>query len=361
MDITAKYKVFDSLIEGVQVIGPSYEYLYVNNSLVRQAKSTRSRLIGSTMLKEYPGIEKTMVFHEISECMTKRDARNLVNEFEFPDGSKEWFEVSIQPVDEGVLILSFDITQLKLAEEKISSQYIRALEQKNQELEQFAAIVSHDLQAPLNTIINLVELLKNEIGQSTTNETIDTQLDFMASSTGRMKELIQGLLEHAQIGKNKEKQLVDCNHLVKTLLEDLGHLISERGAFIEVDDLPSVIGYKTELRLLFQNLIINAIKFGRVGHPPKVKLFSSMKDDFWEISISDNGIGIPKNAASEIFQIFKRLHPPKSYEGTGIGLAHCKKIVELHGGRISVESEVENGSTFRFTMPVVASPVLELS
>ena len=166
-----------------------------------------------------------------------------------------------------------------------------------------------------------------------------------------MSKLIKGLLDYSRIGANKELVSVDCDKLVKNVLNDLSAQINETKAEVEVDPLPVLMGYETELYGLFQNLISNAIKFRKKEVKPKIHILAHKREDSWEFGIADNGIGMEPKYQQKIFAIFQRLHLRKEYEGTGIGLAHCQKIVDLHGGKIWVDSQPGAGSTFYFTIP----------
>ncbi|MEL6813093.1 MAG: ATP-binding protein, partial [Bacteroidota bacterium] len=231
------------------------------------------------------------------------------------------------------------------------------LARKNKELEEFAYIASHDLKEPLITISSLIGLLVDDY-----NEKLDDSgrenLSYISSSAQRMTQLIDALLEYSRIGRRKEYTNVEVSKLVQTLQKDLQHRIQESGAVIHAEDLPMVRGSLVDLRLLFQNLITNAMKFTREHVPPQIEIVATQKGNplsdangHWEFSITDNGIGIPEIHKDRIFSIFQRLHASDRYEGTGIGLAHCKKIVESHGGEIWLESTEGEGSTFFFTIP----------
>ena len=158
------------------------------------------------------------------------------------------------------------------------------------------------------------------------------------------------LLEYSLLGKEVALTLVDCNEIVGHVLADLEDSIGASRALITVQQLPVLPGFPTELRLLFQNLIMNAIKFQKKDVVPVINISVESQETEWLFSVSDNGIGIDEKYNDKIFIIFQRLHNRSDYEGTGIGLAHCKKIVELHGGRIWVESKPGEGSSFRFTI-----------
>lgn len=223
------------------------------------------------------------------------------------------------------------------------------MESKNKELEQFAYVASHDLQEPLRTISGFVELLQKQYrGKFDANA--DKLLDYISQASDRMKVLIKDLLDYSRIGREKEFRQVDCNNLLAEVLADLDQIIKESGATVQAEQLPVLHAYPTELKLLFQNLITNSIKFHKPGLAPAVVIGSEKENGHWKFSVRDNGIGIDQQFAERIFIIFQRLHNRSQYEGSGIGLAHCKKIAELHGGHIWVESEPGEGSRFFFTI-----------
>jgi light-regulated signal transduction histidine kinase (bacteriophytochrome) len=223
------------------------------------------------------------------------------------------------------------------------------LEQKNKELEQFAYVASHDLQEPLRTTSSFVELLQLQY-KGKLDEKADKYLHFIAQSSDRMKVLIKDLLDYSRIGRTSELQNIDCNIILQQMIADIDVAIKETGAEVKIGHLPLINGYPTEIKLLFQNLVINAVKFRKPGLSPLINITACKKNSSWEFICKDNGIGIDKHHQERIFIIFQRLHNRNEYDGSGIGLAHCKKIVELHGGRIWVESIAE-GSAFHFTIP----------
>src|ERR1035437_4479334 len=223
------------------------------------------------------------------------------------------------------------------------------LERKNKELEQFAYVASHDLQEPLRTTSSFVELIQKQY-KGQLDEKADKYFSFIAQSSDRMKVLIKDLLDYSRIGRKKELEEVDCNIMLNEVLADLGTAINETGAEITTEQLPVVNGYLTEIKQLFQNLIINAIKFRKKTIPPQINISVQKISGYWQFAFKDNGIGIAKENNERIFIIFQRLHTRNEYEGSGIGLSHCKKIVEQHKGRIWVESAPGEGSTFHFTI-----------
>jgi signal transduction histidine kinase len=224
------------------------------------------------------------------------------------------------------------------------------LERSNAELQQFAYVASHDLQEPLRGVAGCVELLQQRFkgaldakGEELITHTIE--------GTIRMQTLIEDLLALSRVAtRASAAAATDSGRVLKAALDNLAVAIRESGAEVTHDALPTLTVDPTQLLQLFQNLISNAIKF-RGTQPPKVHVSAVREGEAWRFSVKDNGIGIEPQYFERIFRIFQRLHTRREYEGNGIGLAVCKKIVERHGGRIGVESEFGRGATFSFTLP----------
>jgi signal transduction histidine kinase len=222
---------------------------------------------------------------------------------------------------------------------------------KNKELEQFAYIASHDLQEPLRSITSFSQLLNDEYREKV-GENGAQYLDFLLEASKRMRNLIKGLLDYSRLGRESKLATIDTEEVMKAILVDLSTAIAESKAKITYEQLPVLQVHETEFRQLLQNLLSNAIKFRRPGVAPEVHVSAKNKGAAWEFSVKDNGIGIAKEHHEKIFLIFQRLHNRSQYEGTGIGLANCRKIVEMHGGTIHLESEKNQGSNFYFTIPI---------
>ena len=352
-----KFGVFDRLIEGVQVIDRNWEYVYVNEAVAMQGKSSREELLGHTMMEKYPGIENSKMFIYLRDCMENGTPKQMVNRFIFPDGSKAYFDLRMRRIDEGVLIFSFDVTQQKelenmlqnantMLEEKVK-QRTEELMAKNKELEQFAYITSHDLREPLLTIKNYTSMFLEEQDVS---ESVHPYAAYITSAVTRMEALINGMLDYARLSRAKEIKEVDCNEVMKMIFADLHDLIRREEASVSYEPLPVLKAYPIELQQLFQNLITNAVKFRKKDVRPEIHISAQKTEGGWKFSVCDNGIGIRKEDKEKIFMFFQRLHHASEYEGTGIGLAHCKKIAEIHNGTITVESETGKGSCFYFTI-----------
>ena len=229
----------------------------------------------------------------------------------------------------------------------------RQLLDENRDLEKFAFIVAHDLQAPLRSLTMFTELLVNEY-QDDLDEGAKKYLERICSNGFRMQTLIEDLLAYARAGKSEQTWvMVDLNQVLHQVTENLHSAIAKTQAQIVVGNLPQILINPTEIIQLFQNLVENAIKFCE-EQPPQIKVTASNQGQEWLIAIADNGIGIEAEFQSQIFHVFQRLHPDDTYSGTGMGLAICQKIVERYGGRIWVESTIEKGSTFYFTLPIDA-------
>lgn len=342
----------NNMMEGAQIIDFDWHYIYVNDAFVKHSKYKREELMNSTVLELYPGIEQTAIYDVYLKCFSERVSTHLENEFTFPDGSTGWFDLSFQPVPEGIFILSIDITERKLAEINLQNKNAE-LVRMNNELEQFAFIASHDLQEPLKTISSFTERIKKEYNGKF-DETYAQYSNFIFKSVDRMKLLIGGLLEYSCIGKRNKPSLIDCNTICYQAIADLYASINECNAEIDINELPVLNGYEFELNQLFKNLISNALKFRKKDIVPKIEIKAKKQSKSWLFSIKDNGIGIDEKDFEQIFLIFQRLHNRADYEGTGIGLAHCRKIIELHGGEIWLESELNNGTTFYFTIPIIS-------
>lgn len=248
-----------------------------------------------------------------------------------------------------------DYTQKKKTEQSLkelnASLEKRASElaSSNQELERFAYVASHDLQEPLRMVSSFLQLLQRRY-KSQLDDKANEYIHFAVDGAERMKVLILDLLKYSRVNTMKEAhEDVDLNEIWNNILFTYKQLIDETNATISIDPMPTVLGTKTQLVQLFQNLLGNALKY-RSSRRPYIKVSVKDEKDQWYFSVQDNGIGIDTRFYEKIFVIFQRLHHKDEYSGTGIGLAICKKIAERHGGRIWVESTQGEGSTFYFTL-----------
>ncbi len=244
-----------------------------------------------------------------------------------------------------------DITERKQTEEKLFT-LNRELLQSNRELEQFAYVASHDLQEPLRMVSLFSQLLAQKY-QDNLDEDTQTYIHYILDSASKMQQLIKDLLAYSQVGTSKSRRNfkpTDCDQVLQQVLQNLKVAIADYQATIHLTTLPTVIADEQQLVILFQNLICNAMKYCHPQSLPQVEIGVQALPQEWCFTVRDNGIGIKPEHFERIFKIFQRLHHDQEYPGTGIGLAICQKIVERHGGRIWVESEVNQGSTFYFTI-----------
>jgi signal transduction histidine kinase len=254
--------------------------------------------------------------------------------------------------EEEVLKLNADLEQRVAERTEELNERAKDLTRSNSELQQFAYVASHDLQEPLRMVASFTQLLAKRYGDKLDDDAREF-INYAVDGAMRMQTLISDLLSYSRIGtQGKQLELTNSDALFKKVLDSLQLGIQESGAEIVSDPMPMVMADPRQLGQLFQNLLTNAIKF-KGEAPIRIKISVERSGSNWKISVRDNGIGISQEHAERIFIIFQRLHTKTEYPGTGIGLAICKKIVELHGGRIWIEPSPGGGTTFCFTIPAV--------
>lgn len=350
----------DKMLEGIQIIGFDWRYIYANDSLVKHGHYTKEELLGYTMMEKYPGIENSEVFKVLKKCMEGRLAQQMENEFVYPDGSKSWFELSIQPVPEGIFVLSIDISERKKAEEEVR-QLNEGLEKKvaerteqlinvNKELESFSYSVSHDLRAPLRAINGYANMIVEDY-----NKVLDEEgkrlLEVVQYNAKKMGTLIDDLLAFSRLGKKEiEKTTIDMEELVEGTLSELSKT-AEKFAEIKKGKLSPVKADYSLINQVFMNLISNGVKYSSKKEKPVVEINSSVKDNEVIYSVSDNGVGFDMKYSHKLFGVFQRLHSADEFEGTGVGLAIVQRIVNKHGGKVWADAQLGKGATFYFSLP----------
>jgi PAS domain S-box-containing protein len=269
------------------------------------------------------------------------------------DGTEFPIELMLSPLQspEGILVTAAirNITARKAAEKHLAKK-LEELFRSNQDLEQFAAIASHDLQEPLRMVASYTQLIARRY-KGKLDSDADEFIEFAVDGATRMQQLIQDLLAYSRVASRGAELLeVSSETALKQAIRNLDGAIKESGAVVSNDSLPRVLADESQLVQLFQNLVGNAIKYQKDG-VPRVHISAVMNGNRkWMFSVKDNGLGIEPKFFERIFGMFQRLHKREEFSGTGIGLAICKKIVERHGGAISVESQLGQGSTFHFSL-----------
>ncbi len=291
----------------------------------------------------------------VNDALYEKKPYSIDHRIVLPDGSvrtvHEQAEVTFDEKNKPVRMLGTvqDITERKQAEEKLAK-LVDELKRSNAELEQFAYIASHDLQEPLRMVASYVQLLERRY-KGRLDSDADDFIGFAVDGAMRMQNMINDLLQYSRVTtRGKPLEPTDCNAVLDSVLADMKIAVDESCAVITHDSLPAVFADSSQLERVLQNLIGNAIKF-RSDEKPHIHIGVVKKQNEWLFSVKDNGIGLDMKQADHLFQMFQRLQGATKYQGTGMGLAICRKILERHGGRIWVESELCKGSTFYFTIP----------
>lgn len=248
--------------------------------------------------------------------------------------------------------LSDELAETQKREGLLADQ-TQELRRSNSELEQFAYVASHDLQEPLRKVASFCQLLEKRYGTEL-DDRGKQYIAFAVDGAKRMQVLINDLLTFSRVGRVHEGwKPVDLGRSLDRALGNLAAAVEESGAVVErSEELPELVGDATALTMVWQNLVGNAVKFRHPDRPPRITVDCEREDENWHLTVSDNGIGIAPEFADKVFVIFQRLHARDEYDGTGIGLALCRKIIEFHGGRIWLEPEPGEGTRIHFTLPV---------
>src|SRR6202158_4083924 len=349
--------------DAMVVVNQGGAIVLLNVQAEKQFGYSRDELIGQKVKNIIPdGFAERLVadaLRSVEEALAQQIGTGIELTGRRKDKSEFPIEIMLSPLEsaEGILVTAAvrDITNRKKAEANLLNK-VEELNRSNQELGQFANIASHDLQEPLRMVASYTQLLSKRYNGKLDADA-DQFISFAVDCATLMQRLIQDLLEYSRVGTNGT-ELVDTSAdgaLERSLINWSG-AIEETGAQVTHDPLPNVLADETQLVQLFQNLIGNGIKYHKPGEIPRVHI-SAVRTDAakWTFSVKDNGLGIDSQYFEKIFGMFQRLHKREEFAGTGIGLAICKKIAELHGGSISVESLAGTGSTFHFALADITS------
>jgi PAS domain S-box-containing protein len=351
--------LLENMLEGAQVIGFDWRYQYVNKSLVRHGKHSKNELLGYTIMEKYPGIEHTDVFKAMQRCMNERIPQQLENKFVYPDNTHAWFELSIQPVPEGIFILSIDITERKTAEEQLKQlntllelkveERTAQLEAVNKELESFSYSVSHDLRAPLRSVNGYAQILLEDYGVKLDDEAQRIISNVMRSAK-KMGRLIDDLLAFSRIGRRElVKSKINMNEMVQSICEELANEHPHH-AQLNIKELLAAEADTTTIRQVWFNLISNAIKYSRLKESPVIEIGCEKNKQEIIYYVKDNGAGFDMSYVHKLFGVFQRLHSEEEFEGTGVGLAIVQRIILKHDGKVWAQGEEGKGATFYFTL-----------
>lgn len=356
------YSIFDNMIEGVQVVNKKWQYVYVNDSMVVHSKLTREELLGHTMMEKYPGIEETDIFAPILKSMTKRVPTQITTEFKFPDESKNWFSLRIEPIPQGILIMTYDVTLQKRAEEelfKMNELLENLVIERTLELREsldrqkklikmkssFISMASHELRTPLGIILTSANLAE-KYTESSQQDKREKHFKRIKSSVRNLVETLNYFLTADKLGHGKvdtTKEQFDFDDYLKDLLKQFEEIL-KRGQKIKYSFKgdKEIVSDKKIIRNIIQNLVSNAIKYSKTD----IELNIVVDPKIIKIEVIDHGIGIPKDQQGEMFEKFFRAKNTSNIQGTGLGLNIVKHYLDLLNGHISFTSEENIGTTF---------------
>lgn len=344
----------------------SFRFLYANPASEATLGISLHTLIDKRLSETFPSSLATLLPELHQVAMQRRAAQDLGDIYFNGDGIEGYFRTQLAVLPERTILVTFhNVTeQKKLEEERKQTElalelYNRKLEASNRELEEFAYVASHDLQEPLRKILTFGDRLRGKY-QAAFDEVGQDYLARMQNAATRMQSLINDLLNLSRVATRSQPfERVELAGIVADVLKDLEASLEQQSGTVEVDALPILTADPVQMRQLFQNLIGNALKFHAADTAPMVKITSRIEPNgattypMCAISVEDNGIGFEEKYLDRIFQPFQRLHGGQLYEGTGMGLAICRRIVERHGGSITARSQPGVGTTFVVCLPAV--------
>lgn len=363
-----KYSVFDNLMEGVQVINRDWEYIYVNDALLRQVNAPKEFLLTDSMTERYPGIESSPLYKHIESCLLNGIAVQLQNEFTFPDGSKNWFDLRIQPVEEGALIFSFDITRQKQMEQELrqlNAELGRRVAESTKELQdslsrekelnemksRFVSMASHEFRAPLSTVLSSVGLIEQYIGTEQTDKK-HKHVERIRSAVKNMRVILDDFLSLDKLDQGKvpiQLHTFSLHELVLDIISDFDgtlkpdqqiHYTHKGGERIVLD------------RQILHNILVNLISNANKYSDQDIEVNSDVNEEEVIITVQDKGIGIPQEEQQQLFEKFFRASNTSYVQGTGLGLNIVKRYAELLHGSIGFNSTQHEGTLFMLHFPV---------
>ncbi len=352
------YRVFiEKMNEGAVTLNQDGLIVYCNTTFAQTIGTTLSDIIG-TAFESFVAPDFLAVFHEIFQNGWTKDSKT---EIDLLCGGRRvpcQLSITILQLDEGPALsviltdLSFQKETQQLLKSKNASlaQINAELEASNHDLQQFASVASHDLQEPLRKILIFSTMLRSKHELSEKSEVF---LEKIIASSERMRSMITDILSYSRLSTNENRfNLIDLREIIAEVLDDYEILIKEKGATFQIDDLPEIEANRGQIKQVFQNLISNSLKFSQSDKAPIIKISSCEdKKGMHCITITDNGIGFDEQYREKIFSLFERLNTKDKFEGSGIGLAITKKIIDKHNGTITALSQVGEGASFMITLP----------
>ncbi|MFN8286777.1 MAG: ATP-binding protein [Chitinophagales bacterium] len=356
-------KLYEMILEQIPIDIVTFDkelrYTYINSTAVKDPE-VRKWLIGKTNVEYFKNrnldlevaYERDKILHEALKKGGKVETEEIMTD---RHGNKRHSIKGSSPVysdgNKDLLCLigySLDITEIKQAEQKLRN-YAIELERKNEDLQHFVNATSHDLRSPLRNIVSYLQLLERK-NKQILDEDSRSMISFTIKSVKHLNQLISDIYQYSIADSNdKPSEAADLNRIVNNVVEQLSASVSEKNAYIHIGELPQLQLVPSHMETLFSNLIGNGLKYNTAAQP-LVTVACTEAEEYYTFSISDNGIGIAVEYHKKIFEMFRRLHTSEEYEGTGMGLAICKKIVESYGGKIWVETPIEGGARFCFTL-----------
>lgn len=358
IDIDQRNAMLMSGHDLVGFLGLDFVYRFVNRTYLEYWQKEAGEFIGKSIADVIGRSSFEDRIGPLLERVVRGETVSYEGEIDFPGKGLRYMAATYSPARNqhdtvvGIVIRLHDIDQLKKTERSLQASLQKLLDFSASQ-QQFIYILSHDLREPINSIINFSSALKADFS-SELSPPGQRFLGYISSGAGRMKALIDDLAQYVRLDQTDVAlERCDLNDIVWNVLADLSSSIEHNKAIIHVPPLPIVTGRASLIRLLFQNLIANAVKFHKAGHAPRVDICAESRETEWQLSVKDDGIGIDEKLQSSLFRAFRRLHSQKDYAGTGIGLAVVRKIAEMHGGRVWIRSAQGAGSEFFATIAKV--------
>lgn len=352
--LNEKNRLLERITDGFFTVDLQWNISNWNKAAEEILQLPRQLVLGRNIWDVFEDAVSIRLYSELHRAIAQQRA---VQFEEYLSNRNIWLEISASPSDKDLTVFFRNITERHEAEARLNeinhtlAMKARALVASNTELERFAYVASHDLQEPLRMVTSFLQRLEKKCAGQI-DEEARQYIQFAVEGANRMRQLILDLLDYSRAGlAAAEQEAIQMQEVMNQVLLVLQEPVQLKQAVITVNPLPTVYGTRTAIIQLMLNLVGNALKYQKPLTPPEITVSAERFFNEWLFCVTDNGIGIDPAYQEKIFQVFQRLHTGPEYDGTGIGLSICKKIIERHGGKIWVESTPDNGSRFYFTLP----------